>query len=167
MIFEPERISKCASLYLNAPVEQSFSLFGPIKEMEWAEGWDPEIIYSTSEFVEEYMIFRTKGQHVSERHYTWVITRFNPKQYQIEYTVSTANRIWFINIECAPQGLKTVANVRYTYTGLTELGNDLNKKHLKEMYLNDLKDWELAINYYLENGTRLTQSDSLATNKYK
>jgi hypothetical protein len=43
----------------------------------------------------------------------------------------------------------------YTYTGLTEHGNAINKLALGMMYRRNLKDWEEAINHYLETGQRL------------
>jgi hypothetical protein len=41
-----KRISRSSTITLNAPLEKVFPLFGPIKEMEWAEGWQPEIMYT-------------------------------------------------------------------------------------------------------------------------
>lgn len=151
-----ERISRCAVITLNGPIEKVFPLFGPVMEKEWAEGWNPEIIYSSSGIVEEHMIFRTKAHHPSESYYTWVITQYDPDRYLIEYTVSTANRIWFIRVACKPEASKTIAEVCYTYTGLNETGNELNTKALEKMYTHDLKDWETAINYYLQYGKQLT-----------
>lgn len=151
-----ERISRCAVITLNGTIEQVFPLFGPVKEKEWAEGWDPEIIYSESGLVEEHMIFRTKAHHPSESHYTWAITQYDPDRHHIEYTVSTVNRIWFIRVVCKRDASKTTAEVCYTYTGLNETGNDLNRKALEKMYAHDLKDWEKAINYYLQYGKQLT-----------
>jgi hypothetical protein len=158
MNITPGRISKCATITLNGAIEKIFPLFGPIMEKEWAEGWDPEIIYSKSGLAEEHMIFRTKAHHPPEAYYTWVITQFNPGRHQIEYTVSTDNRIWFIRVECMPDASKTMARVCYTYTSLTAAGHDLNRQALEEMYAHDLKDWEEAINYYLKTGKQLTRN---------
>ena len=155
MEFKSERISQCASIDLQAPIEKVFPLFGPILEKVWAEGWDPEIIYSTSELVEEHMIFRTKSPHASEGLYTWVITKFDSDQHLIEYSVSTMNRIWFITVQCEALDSKTKATICYTYTGLTPEGNSMNKQALKKMYAHELKDWQEAINYYLEHGKQL------------
>lgn len=151
-----ERINRCAVITLNSAIEKVFPLFGPVMEKEWAEGWNPEIIYSSSGLVEEHMIFRTKAHHPSESYYTWVITQYDPDRHLIEYTVSTSNRIWFIRVACKPEASKTIAEVCYTYTGLNEMGNDLNAKALAKMYAHDLKDWETAINYYLQYGKQLT-----------
>jgi hypothetical protein len=155
MDFKPERVSKCASIKLDDSIEKVFPLFGPIREKDWAHGWDPEIIYPASKEVEANMIFRTKARDLSEEYYTWVITQFLPDQYQIEYTVSTPNRIWFIGIECSKRSSKTIAKICYTYTSLTPRGTELNRDALKRMYVEDLKDWQHAINYYLKNGRLL------------
>jgi hypothetical protein len=153
--FKPERISKTASFIVDGTIENVFPLFGPIREKEWAEGWEPEIIFSTNNLVEDHMIFRTKVSS-DEKFYTWVITQFDSDNHSVEYTVSTKNRIWFIRVQCEPCGESTKATVTYTYTGLNPEGNELNRNALAKMYFDDLKDWQEAINYYIHNGKMLT-----------
>jgi hypothetical protein len=155
MEFTPERIQKCSSISVNGTVEKVFPLFGPVREKEWAEGWDPEILYSTTKLAEEHMIFRTKAHNQHEEFYTWVITQFDPKLHKIEYTVSTPNRIWFITVSCESDGKETRAKICYTFTGLNETGNQLNRDALEKMFVNNLKDWEEAINYYLKHNELL------------
>src|SRR5689334_8455041 len=75
--FQPERISKVATIQLDGSIDVVFPLFGPIREKDWADGWDPEILYSTTNVVEEHMMFRTSGRFEGEDFYTWVITQFN------------------------------------------------------------------------------------------
>ncbi|HEY0655210.1 MAG TPA: hypothetical protein VGD65_18880 [Chryseosolibacter sp.] len=153
--FKPERISRTASFIVNGEIEDVFPLFGPIREKEWAEGWNPEIIFSRSDLVEEHMIFRTSAP-TDEKFYTWVITHYDPSQHLVEYTVSTANRIWFIQVLCERQVNETKATVTYTYTGLNTKGNELNRAALGKMYATDLKDWQQAINHYLDTGKMLS-----------
>jgi hypothetical protein len=153
--FVSERISQCASINIQGSLENVFPLFGPVFEKRWAEGWDPDVIYSRAENIEEYMIFNTPG-HGEEEFYTWAVTRFDAENHHVEYTVSTRNRIWFIGVRCSGNERSTHATICYTYTGLTETGNALNRAALKKMYAHELKDWERAINYYLKNGQRLT-----------
>lgn len=154
--FKAERISKSSTIELNDSVEKVFPLFGPVLEKEWAEGWDPEIIYSITNLVEEYMIFRTKASNNSEEHFTWVITQYRPERHFIEYTVSTWQRLWFVRVECLEVQSKTKATISYTYTGFTTLGNQLNRTAIEKMFAHDLKDWEKAINYYLKTGKQLS-----------
>jgi len=155
--FKAERIADEATIQLNGPIDMVFPLFGPVREMDWAPGWNPEIIFSTTNEVDEHMIFRTKGKFENESFYTWAVTQYCPERYLIEYTVSTSERIWFIRVQCKPAGeITTSAVVSYTFTALTERGNELNKVALSGMYKNRLKDWEEAINHYLHYGTRIS-----------
>jgi hypothetical protein len=156
--FKPERISRQSTIVLNGPVEKIFPLFGPLREKEWAEGWDPEIIYTSSPdvLVEEHMIFRTRAYHnPHEEFYTWVITQYRPEEHEIEYTVSTQHRIWFIRVVCVSSGTATQATVSYTFTSLTPEGSELNRAALERMFAHNLGDWEEAINVYLRTGKQL------------
>lgn len=154
--FKPERISRSATFAVNGKIKDIFPLFGPIREKEWAAGWEPEIIYRTNDdiLVEEHMIFQTNG-HEREEKYTWIITQYEPEKYQIEYTVSTSERTWFIRVQCKESGTNTSVSVSYTYTGLTEPGNRKNELAMTRMFSHDLKDWQEAINYYLKTGKQL------------
>jgi hypothetical protein len=152
-----DRISDASTIILNDRIEKVFPLFGPIREKDWADGWNPEIIYSDTELVEQHMIFKTKSSNDVEKSFLWTITTYDPAQYEIEYTVSTENRIWFIRVKCAEVGEKTEAKISYTYTGLNEIGDQLNAAALKKMYTNRLKDWEDSLNYYLSTGNTLRE----------
>jgi hypothetical protein len=152
-----ERISRTATIQVNAQIEVVFPLFGPLKEKEWADGWDPEIIYSRTNLVEQHMMFRTKGRNPSESFYAWTITTYNPDQHIIEYTVSTVNRLWFIAVVCSERDTQTLATITYTFTNLTDEGREFNRNALNKMYAEDLKDWERAINHYLKTGKVLIE----------
>jgi hypothetical protein len=149
-----QRIEQTASFIVKSKIEKVFPLFGPIREKEWATGWEPEIIYSNHPEVEEHMIFTTPGKLQGEQ-YIWVITQYRPFDFIIEYTVSARDRIWFITVMCESQDKDTKVTVTYSYTGFTEQANQLNQNALKNMFAHNLKDWEEAINFYLETGKRL------------
>jgi hypothetical protein len=150
--FKAERVERSATFNVNAPIEKAFPLFGPIREKEWAHGWEPEVIFSRSLEVEEHMVFKTTGRHDGEGDYLWVVSQFRPKDYFIEYTVSTSQRVWFISVKCRPGRANTITTVTYSFTGLTDEGNHLNQQALEKMFAHNLKDWEEAINYYLQTG---------------
>jgi hypothetical protein len=151
--FTAERISRSATIILEGPVDTVFPLFGPIEEMKWEDGWDPVILYPVSGEPEEGMFFTTRAQDHDETTYAWIVAKYNPEMYLIEYIVSTHNRCWVITIQCtALPGNRTQTTVRYTFTGLTALGNELNRRAIQKIYTRNLKDWEEAINYYLKAG---------------
>ncbi len=150
------RISKTRVITLNAPLDQVFPLFGPIKEKEWAAGWEPQVLYASSD-LEEHMVFRTQSHHGQEPDSTWTVSKYLPDQAFIEYTVFASERIWWIAIECREGKARetTEAKITYTYTGLTEHGNIVDENAMATMFRHDLKDWETAINHYLATGKRL------------
>jgi hypothetical protein len=154
--FRSSRISRHATITLNDSIEKVFPLFGPIRERDWCVGWDPEISFSTTNLVEEHMVFRTKAGFAQEDFYHWGITQYDPQHHRIEYTVSTQNRIWFIRVQCKAHGKQSMATVSYTFTSLNTLGTELNAIALKKMFERELEDWAEAINYYLQTGTKLT-----------
>jgi hypothetical protein len=154
--FTSRRISKTANITINASLDKAFPLFGPIKEKEWAAGWDPHILYSTTNILEEHMVFKTPSHGHGEPGYIWTVSKYLPDQALIEYMVHTPERVWWITIQCHEDipDQTTRAEITYTYTGLTDLGNAINTKALQSMYARDLRDWEEAINYYIETGKR-------------
>lgn len=154
MNFTSKRISKTRNIRLNAPLETIFPLFGPIKEKEWAFGWEPQMLHSTDNLVNEHMIFKTTANHRHEADYMWIVSKYLPESALIEYTVFTPERLWWITIQCSTgrESQTTEAEITYTFSGLSEQGNLINEKALEFMYRHDLKDWEDAINYYLATG---------------
>lgn len=149
------RLVRSATIQLNSSVEKVFPLFGALRERDWAAGWNPEIIFSESGEMEEHMIFKTPATFSDADSYLWMVSKYEPTNYRVEYMVSTAQRIWFITVQCRPSGEGTAATVTYGYTGLTEKGNNLNKVAIEKMFANDLKDWEEAINFYLLTGKKI------------
>jgi hypothetical protein len=137
---------------------QVFPLFGPMREKDWADGWDPQILLSEAVNIEEHMVFQTHTHLEGETgHYTWTVSKYDPEQGLIEYTVFAESRLWWITIHCreAPDGESCEAMITYTYVGLDPLGEERNARALSQMYRHSLKDWEQAINHYLETGLML------------
>ena len=96
--FKSERISKTSTITLNASLESVFPLFGPIREKEWAAGWEPQVLYSTTNLVEEHMVFKAPSHHEHEPDSTWTVSKYHPDQAFIEYTVFVPERLWWITI---------------------------------------------------------------------
>jgi len=145
------RISRAAVISLDAKIDEVFPLFGPVREKDWAEGWNPEIIYCDDPLVEQGMVFRTKG---IDEDYIWTLTGFMPADYKVEYTVHTSSRVWFIRVECKDEGHRTSATVTYTYTAITADGIRLNLSAMEKTFEFDLGDWEVAINNYLRSNPK-------------
>ena len=150
--FKSEKISKTAVITLNGKIENVFPLFGAFEERKWAKDWNPVLIYPSNEIIEEGTTFKTECHGLGESEFIWRVPKFEAEKFLIQYLVSTENRYWTITIKCNPiNENRTSAEITYTFISLNELGNKINEHSLEEMYANDLKDWENAINSYLSN----------------
>lgn len=152
--FQSQRVERSSMFVVATPVEVVFPLFGPVKEKLWAAGWNPEIIYSVTQYVEERMVFKTVSRYGESEPYIWMISKYRPQDFLIEYTVSTSNRIWVITVQCQPDESETKVKVSYSFTGLTPEGNRINEIAIEEMYAHNLNDWQEAINHYLQTGSQ-------------
>jgi hypothetical protein len=147
--FISEKISQSAIINLNGSIEIVFPLFGAFEERKWAEGWNPTLIYPDKEVIAEGTTFSTEG-YDQEPEYLWRVSKYYPEKYLIQYLVSTQNRYWTITVKCFLKNeILTEAEITYTFIGLNEIGNEINKKSLERMYKHNLKDWEEEINNYL------------------
>lgn len=151
--FKAEKVSKSATIEVSGNIQNVFPLFGPFEERKWAEGWNPTLIYPTTEIIEEGTTFKTEGHAHDETEFLWRVSKYQPETNLIQYLVSTSNRYWTITIICKQiTDDKTTAEITYTFFGLNNLGNTINRQSIEKMYIKNLKDWEEAINYYLDNG---------------
>jgi hypothetical protein len=150
--FKSLKFSKTAAITINAKIETVFPLFGAFEERKWAEGWNPVLIYPQAEIIEEGTTFKTEAHWEGESEYLRRVSKYEPGKFLIQYLVSTENRYWTITVKCNPANEnKTLTKVTYTFIGLNETGNKINKHALHRMYKNNLKDWEEEINNYLES----------------
>jgi hypothetical protein len=148
----PIRISRTSAIVLKGIPDEVFPLFGPIREREWAPGWDPTIIYPSGVLAEAQMVFTARPHHADEGESTWTVSSYDPGHGFIEYTVFAPGRLWTIAIRCQSGRAErtTEAEVTYTYTGVTDGGRRRNEAALERLFHRDLKDWEEQINCSLE-----------------
>ena len=74
-IINPVRVIRSYTQKLRGKPADVFPLLCPVREREWARGWDPLAVYSMSGFAENDCIFTT-GEENPESF--WVITDFDP-----------------------------------------------------------------------------------------
>jgi len=152
--FKSEKFSKTATISLNGKIEKVFPLFGAFEERKWAEEWNPTLIYPATETIEEGTTFKTPGHGHNEAQFLWRVTKYDAAAHLVQYLVSSENRDWTITVKCSSlNGDKTRAEITYIFIGLNNTGNMLNEHMLGIIYKHNLKDWEEAINYYLEKGS--------------
>jgi hypothetical protein len=149
--FKAEQYVQSASIELKGNIEQVFPLFTPLGEKKWAEGWNPNLIFPSSGEMQEGLVFQTPDHVRGAPAMTWVVSRYNVSEHQVQYIVSSAVRVATISVTCTASGKdNTNARISYVLTGLSAVGNELSHHPIGKIFTSNLKDWETAINASLK-----------------
>lgn len=153
-IIKPNSVKRSYTQSINSSPDKVFPLLCPVRESEWVNGWDPELVITKSGFAEKDAIFITKKEN--EKSY-WVITRHDPVNYEIEmYIVTPGMTIGKLEIKLKKDGdTRTKADISYSFTSLSSKGDEFVKNYTKEKYVNFMKIWEKELNLYLLTGKKI------------
>jgi hypothetical protein len=131
--------------------EAIFPLLCPVREFDWIEHWQCEILHTTSGFNEKGCLFRT--------HYngpeTWVTSVYEPNK-KIEFVLYGTHHVTLYSIELTVQGEQTELLWKKTLTALDEEGSkwiaSLDPAEFEQM-VQLLGKW---LAHYLDHGKMLT-----------
>lgn len=151
----PLRVRRTYRQHLDAPPTRVFPLLCPVRETDWVPGWDPSLVLSTSGVAEPDCVFimpSDGGEAI------WVITRHDPSAHVVEFVKVTPGRtVGRIEITLRPDGpQRTVADVTYQYTALSEDGEAFVHDFTEEAYIDFMQAWERQLNHYLHTGEKLS-----------
>jgi hypothetical protein len=133
---------------VQAPMAETFPLFGPEGERGWAgPHWDPQFMYPTPAKDVEGAVFRVHHGHHSA---TWVNTAFDAQAGHAAYVYVIEGKLATrIDVQLSPVDAETT-NVRVVYER-TALSTSVNPD-VAEMAQTDAKmgpEWEKEIEKYL------------------
>ena len=142
----------------NASPDEVFPLLCPVREKDWLEGWDYQMIHSKSGLIEQDCVFTTP--HHGDQVTVWQVTHYDPHKKQIEFLrVTPAEHVVKINISLSPKtDGNTLVDISYQYTALNETQNEFIENELEQVFNGNMEWWEKAINHYLEFGQMLKKS---------
>ena len=156
--FSPKRITSEYRQKINATPEKVFPLLCPVREAEWLNGWQYNMIYSESGLVEEGAVFSTPYE--GEVDTVWIVTKHDSKTHEVEFTRFTHNsRTCLLKIAVKPKDKNSsYVDISYTYTSITPAGNDFIDNFTEAVFLEAVTFWEKSMNYFLETGERLKKA---------
>ena len=153
-IVTPTRAKRRFVQRLLAPPEAVFPLLCPVRETEWAVGWEPKRVYSHSGLAEPDCVFTTSGEGTDA---IWVVSRYEPESHRVEFVKITpgltACRIE-IRLNRGRDG-GSEAEVSYTHTALSEAGERFIRDFTQERFEAFMRAWESELNHFLRTGERL------------
>ncbi len=136
-------------------VSDVFPLLCPVREKDWIDGWDYDMVYSKSGLAEEGCVFTTP--HHGKTETTWYINKHDKLHHIVEFVRFTPGETVVkihIQLNELPDN-KTEAKIAYQYTGLNEQQNEFIENNMQDSFQQSMIYWEKAINYYLRTGEKL------------
>ena len=159
-ITKPNRASHTYRQRLCAPPAKVFPLLCPVREAEWADGWLPDLVISSSGVAERDCVFITSDKPGTA---VWYITRHEPEKFFVEMIKImpdvTACRL---NIQLSEEGEGCTADITYTHTSLGPAGDEFVARFTAEYYQKFMQGWEKVLNHFLKTG-RLLPDDPAAS----
>jgi hypothetical protein len=156
--FRSHRITRGYRQTIHASAETVFPLLCPVREAEWLDGWQYEMIYSESGLVEEGAVFSTPSE--AEEDTVWIVVKHDSSTREVEFARFTNNsRTCLLKIAVKPKGEhSSYVDISYTYTGITSAGNRFVDDFGEDVFLEAVTFWEDSMNYFLETAKRLRKT---------
>jgi len=158
-ITKPNRATHTYRQSLHAAPAKVFPLLCPVRETEWANGWLPELIISSSGVAERDGIFITPDKLGTA---IWYITRYEPERWFVEMLKIlpgvTACRL---SIQLSEHGHECFADITYSHTSIGSAGDEFVAKFTAGYYQSFMQAWEKELNHFLKTGCRLVDESAV------
>jgi hypothetical protein len=158
--FSPGNIRRSLVQNFQATPDKVFPLLCPVREYEWIEPWQCEMLHSDSGVAEKNCVFRTRfpGETSDD---LWVVSNYEPNT-RIEFVRVNALRTMCISITLTDNGDGTTRAVNdLMLVGLTEHGNQALDKIAANFSL-EFRMGEAMLNHYLRTGKMLPWQEAVA-----
>jgi hypothetical protein len=155
-ITKPNRATHTYRQKLCAPPVRVFPLLCPVRETEWADGWLPDLVISSSGIAERDCIFVTPDKLGKA---IWYVTRHEPQNWFVEMLkVVPGVTACRLEIQLTANGDECFAHVTYSHTSIGPAGDEFVAGFTADHYQKFMQTWESELNHFLKSGCRLTQS---------
>ncbi|MEJ2223004.1 MAG: hypothetical protein P8X80_19640 [Desulfobacterales bacterium] len=165
--FKAKRVSRNYVQTIRAQPSVVHSLICPVKEAEWLDGWEYDLIFSDSGLAEKGCVFTSRS--AGEKDTIWLITKRDDAACETVFArITPDSRVAEVTVRAEDGGRQTSrVHITYTITALNEAGNRFIENFTEENFVKDMKFWEATMNHYLETGKALPQSDAEHWLKYE
>ena len=163
--FKAERVTRRYVQTIHAVPSVVHSLICPVKEAEWLDSWDYQLIFSQSGVAEHGCVFTS--QSAGEKT-IWLITKRDNDRCETEFVrLTPGSRVAVVTVRIEDGGQQTSrVHISYTITALTAAGNAFIDSFSEKNFVKDMQFWEATMNHYLKTGKALPQPDAAHWLKY-
>jgi len=153
-VLKPARVTRTYTQTLVASPDKVFPLLCPVREIDWAVGWQPLCVFSFSGIAEPDCVFVTPGDPADT---IWYVTRHEPENWLVEMVKITPGiTACRLIVRLYPSGSGCDAAVTYSYTSLGPEGDKFVESFTEDYYCEFMRAWEAELNYYLSTGRKLS-----------
>jgi len=159
---EATRLDTTRTIHLPAPPQDVFPLLCPVREYDWIEPWNCELLHSLSGVAELGCVFRATLRDCGEE--TWLCVRYEPSK-TIEYVrFALIGLISHLTITLAPDGAGGSSMLWHTQsTATTDAGREHLAGSCHARYQKEMAALEHMLRHYLKTGTMLRGLGQLPT----
>jgi hypothetical protein len=150
----PVRVTHTYRQQLEGSVAEVMPLLCPVREAEWANGWEPKLVVSGCGIVERDCVFTTSdpaGGPGAEA--IWTVLEYDPLAGIVEMLKVTPGFVvvrLFIALLGAGED-RCTADVTYRYTALGPAGERYVAGRTEAAYAAFMREWEAELNEYLHS----------------
>jgi hypothetical protein len=148
------RTIRSYTMDIHGTPDDIFPLLCPVREYEWIQPWQCEMVYTDSGIAELDCVFKTIFPDDGPED-TWVVSRYEPPN-RIEFVRINSLRSIRYSIELIQQkNGNTKANWKQIITGLNSEGDNFVAGLTDKAYNGRMKTLNNMINHYLKTGEML------------
>ena len=149
----PNRLTRSYTQHLRGSQSEVFPLLCPVRECEWVNGWDPDLVLTRSGVAELECVFVTSAQPSNA---VWMVTRYEPEAGRIELVKLIPDVVVArISIQLTDAAEGSTAAISYSYTSLGTLGNLVLNEFTEDDFTSFMETWEAELNHFLATGEKL------------
>lgn len=158
--FQPRRAVRTYRQTIEANPDKVFPLLCPVREADWLDGWDYEMIYSVSGLAELGAVFITSNP--GEEDTVWIITLYDPAAHRVEFARFTPrSRACLLTIAVsALNERRSHVDISYSYTSTASGGDKFIDSWSESAFLEAVMFWEQSMNYFLKTGRKLPRASA-------
>jgi len=146
-------LAKHHVMRLEVPPDAVFPLLCPVRERDWLEGWEADILYAPSGHAEPGCVFTTPG-HTAEP-WVWIISRHEAAAGAVQFAIhAPGSHVTLLEIQAEPEGTGSLVAWTYASTALTEQGEAFVQTYM-DGFEARMERLEARLGHYLRTGSAL------------
>lgn len=148
------RTIKSYTMNLDARADEIFPLLCPVREYDWIQPWQCEMVYTDSGRAELDCVFKTNFPDDGPED-TWVVSRYDPPKYIEFVRINPIRSIRYCIDVIQQEDGSTKAIWKQVITGLNSEGDNLVAGFTDEAYYGEMSMLQNMINHFLKTGEML------------